>query len=120
MLPLLIADTQTSNPSRRFGLRPARQKTSLRPNCNCRIGIVLRVLLIVPKAPLPRIGTPAPVKALLLNDVLGSPKLGWFKRLNASTRNCRYFRSEKLNFLSAEESMPNMPGPVNVLRPRFP
>ena len=78
------------------------------------------MLLIVPKAPLPRIGTPAWVKVLLLSDVLGSLKLGWFKRLNASTRNCRYFRSVKLNFFSAEESIPKMPGPVSVLRPRFP
>lgn len=46
------------------------QKINSRANCNCRMLIPLRVLVIVSKP-------------FALKVVLGSPKLGWFKSLKA-------------------------------------
>src|SRR5262249_23559864 len=53
------------------------QNTTLRLNCSSRISIPGRVLVVVPKRPLPGIGMPAALSALLVRLVFGSPKLGW-------------------------------------------
>ena len=57
------------------GIAPL-QKTIFRLNCNSRISIPARRLLMVPNAPVPGIATPAAFTALLLMDALGSPKFG--------------------------------------------
>src|SRR2546426_434303 len=53
-------------------------------------------------------------------ELLGSRKLVWLKALKISVRNCMLNRSDILMFLFKEESTFVNPGPVNVLRPRFP
>lgn len=58
--------------------------------------------------------TPLPfnkVLAVAENDVLGSPKLAWFKTLNASTRNCNLNRSVISVVLKIEKSKVCVPGP---------
>src|SRR5262245_56939513 len=79
-----------------------------------------RVFLIVPKAPEPGIGIPEAFRTLLDSVVLGSPKFGWFKTLNASHRNCTYRRSVKLKFFSVAKSALKIPGPMSGLRLRLP
>src|SRR5712664_1314954 len=53
-------------------------------------------------------------------ELLGSRKLVWLKTLNTSVRNCMLNRSDSLMFLFRDVSTFVKPGPMNVLRPRFP
>ncbi len=46
-----------------------------------------RVDEMVPKAPLPAIGTPLESTRLFPKFRLGSPKFGWLRKLNDSNRN---------------------------------
>src|SRR4029077_14708503 len=91
--------------------------TNFKLNCSSRMSMPPRVLLIVPKAPEPGIGTPEALSTLLESVGFGSPKLGWFKTLKASNRNCRYLRSVKEKFFNLEKSALKIPGPVTTLRP---
>src|SRR5436853_186248 len=50
----------------------------------------------------------------------GSPKFGWFVRLNDSARNCSLKRSEKLKSRMMLKSRSTKPGPRRISRPEFP
>src|SRR5688572_23331845 len=60
------------------------QNTNFNANCNCRIGTVPLIELIVPNAPLPGVGMelfPAAAQLLWARLVLGSAQFGVFNKL---------------------------------------
>src|SRR5579864_2378327 len=96
------------------------QNTSLRLTCNCRMLTLELRLVIVPKPPLPGIGTPLASRWSAAKPLFGLPKLGWLKALKASSRNCSLSRSVNLISFLREESTLNNGGPITVFRPTFP
>src|ERR1019366_4074134 len=96
------------------------QNTSLRLTCNCRMLMLELRLVIVPKPPLPGIGTPPASRWSAAKPLFGLPKLGWLKALKASSRNCSLSRSVNLISFLRERSTLNNGGPITVFRPRFP
>ena len=70
-------------------MKGAYQNTNFRLNCNSRMSIPERVLVIVPKLPVPTTGTPFASVRLFPNVRFGSPKFGWFRKLKTSNRNWR-------------------------------
>src|SRR5262249_52373464 len=95
-------------------------KTSFKLNCNCRMSIPARVVVILPKLPVPAIAKPEGSSWFRVISWPGSPKTGWFAQLKHSNRNCTYLCSLKLKFFSVEKSQVKIPGPITTLRPRFP
>src|SRR5262249_52940032 len=82
------------------------QKMNFRANCTSRLDVV--VVEITPNV-------------AVLNVRPGRPKLGWFKALNSSGRNCSMIgRSVSLKFLNADRSQLFSRGPVPVFRPTVP
>src|SRR6202140_4069469 len=77
-------------------------------------------LVIVPKPPLPGIGTPLASRWSAAKALFGLPKLGWLKTLKASSRNCSFSCSVNLISFLREESTLNNGGPITVFLPRFP
>src|SRR5579862_4518716 len=77
-------------------------------------------LVIVPKPPLPGIGTPLASRWSAVKALPGLPKLGWLKVLKASSRNCSLSCSVNLISFLREESTLNNGGPITVFRPKFP
>src|SRR5450755_1291985 len=77
-------------------------------------------LVIVPKPPLPGIGTPLASRWSADKLLFGLPKLGWLKILKASSRNCSLSRSVNLISFLTEESTLNNDGPITTFRPTFP
>ena len=78
-IPLGVVVSNDPHPLGHMTLKPtskSNQKISFRLNCSSRISIPLRVVLMVPKLPVPTIGTWSLPTLLLPNVRLGSPKLG--------------------------------------------
>ena len=89
---------------------------SLSPSCSCREGVVVALI-----APAP--GTGFPVLSNTVLFAMGGAKLARLRMLNASALNCTLDLSEipaMGKFLSTAKSRFMSPGPIKLLRRRFP
>src|SRR5690242_15937488 len=87
-------------------------------NWICRSGIVVLV-----SRPAPPLNVPSDKKISELSGTVGGAKLGWFRMLKISARNCTLkFSDMRLMrlFLKTEKSKFVMPGPIKMFRPALP